>query len=122
MPSDYIPILLNIVIAVGLAGALLLLTHLLGPRKFSEEKLDTYECGVPPIGSARLRFSVKFYLIAVLFVIFDIEAIFLYPWGVIFKRLLVQGGSFIFIEALVFIGILLAGLAYVWKKGALDWD
>lgn len=121
MPSDYIPILLNILIVIGLAGVLLLITHLLGPRKFSEEKLDTYECGVPPIGSARLRFSVKFYLIAVLFVIFDIEAIFLYPWGVVFKRLLAQG-NFIFIEALVFIAILLAGLVYVWKKGALEWD
>jgi len=121
MPSDYIPILLNIIIAVGLAAALLAATHILGPKNPDPEKLDVYECGVPPVGGARLRFTVKFYLIAVLFVLFDIETIFLYPWAIVFKQLL-SGGAAIFIEMVVFIGILFAGLIYAWKRGALDWE
>ncbi|MEW6202436.1 MAG: NADH-quinone oxidoreductase subunit A [bacterium] len=121
MSSDYIPVLIYIVLAVGLAVALLVVTHLLGPKKPDPEKLDVYECGVPPIGGAHLRFSVKFYLIAMLFVLFDIEAIFLYPWAIVFKTLL-KSGNFIFFEMVVFIGILLAGLFYAWKRGALDWE
>lgn len=121
VPSDYLPILVNLIAAIGMVAVMLTATHLLGPKKFSEEKLGVYECGIPPTGNARFRFSVKYYLVAVLFIIFDIEVIFLYPWAVVFKRLLVQGPH-VFYAALVFIGILVAGLIYEWKKGALDWD
>ena len=121
MPSDYIPILLQVAIVVGIGASILLLSHLFGPKKPSPEKLDVYECGVPPLMKSRVRLSVKFYLVAVLFVLFDIEAIFLYPWAIIFKRFLARG-SFIFWEMLSFIVILFVGLLYAWTKGAVEWE
>jgi NADH-quinone oxidoreductase subunit A len=122
LPSDYIPILIMIAVAAGFAVGTLVLTHLLGPKKPNPDKLSVYECGVPPVGKARIRFSVKFYLVAVLFVLFDIETIFLYPWAIVFKRLLHSGGGFIFFEMVSFLLILAIGLIYAWKRGALDWQ
>jgi NADH-quinone oxidoreductase subunit A len=90
---------------------------LLGPRRPYNDKLTTYECGIDPVGSARERFSVKFYLVAMLFIVFDIEIVFLYPWAVILNSL----GLFGLVEMFFFLGILLIGLLYVWKKGGLEW-
>ena len=122
MPADFIPILMQIGVAAGFGIVIVILTHFVGPRVNDPEKLDMYECGVTPYGGAPARFSVKFFLVAVLFVLFDIESIFLYPWAVIFKRFLAVHGPFIFIEMLFFIGILFVGLLYVWRRGALDWE
>ncbi len=115
MLSEYLPILILFVINIAFAVGIIIFSHFLGSRKPSPEKLSPYESGVPPVGDARIRFSVKFYLIAMLFIVFDIEVVFMYPWAVIFKKL----GLFGFLEMLVFIGILLIGYIYVWKKGAL---
>lgn len=122
MPGDYLPILIQVAFAIGIAGGILVLTHVFGPKKPNPDKMGVYECGVPPLGKARIRFSVKFYLIAVLFVLFDIEAIFLYPWAIVFKRLLANVGPYIFYEMVVFIVILLVGLVYAWRRGALEWQ
>jgi NADH-quinone oxidoreductase subunit A len=121
MLIDYLPIVFLLVAAGAFAGVTLGATHLFGPRKPNPVKLSPYESGVPPIGDARLRFSVKFYLVAMLFIIFDIEVVFLYPWAVVFKELLAQG-TFIFTEMVVFLGVLLMGFLYVWRKGGLEWD
>ena len=121
MLSDYLPIVLLLVIAAAFAVVNLGITHLVGPRKPNPVKLSPYESGVPNIGDARLRFSVKFYLVAMLFIIFDIEVVFLYPLAVVFKDLLAQG-TFVFTEMVVFLGVLVLGLAYVWRKGGLEWD
>ena len=118
MLQDYILIAIQMAIAVGFAGFVLVVTHLLGPKRIDERKLDIYECGIPYIGNARTRFSIHFYMIAVIFVLFDIEVVFLYPWAVNFMKL----GLFGFIEMMVFIGVLLVGFVYVWKKGALEWE
>ncbi len=121
MLRDYVPIAILMAVAVGFALVSLAATHLFGPRRPNPVKLSPYESGVPPVGDARLRFSIKFYLVAMLFIIFDIEVVFLYPWAVVFRELLAQG-YFIFIEMVVFIGVLVLGLAYVWRKGGLEWD
>lgn len=121
MLSDYLPILLLIAVAVGFAAVNLGATHLVGPRRPNPVKLSPYESGVPNIGDARVRFSIKFYLVAMLFIIFDIEVVFLYPWAVVFRELLAEG-AFIFVEMVVFIGVLVLGLVYVWRKGGLEWD
>jgi NADH-quinone oxidoreductase subunit A len=118
---SYLPIVILLAAALAIALGALALTHLFGPRRPNPVKLSPYESGVPPVGDARLRFSVKFYLVAMLFIIFDIEVIFLYPWAVVFRDLLSQG-AFILIEMVLFIGVLGLGLAYVWRKGGLDWD
>ncbi|MBE7446715.1 MAG: NADH-quinone oxidoreductase subunit A [Planctomycetia bacterium] len=115
---NYLPILILFIIAGGFALTNIGLSSILGPRKPSAEKLSTYECGIEPVGSARERFSVKFYLIAMLYVIFDIEVVFLYPWAVAFKSLKLFG----FIEMLIFIGILLICYLYILKRGGLEWD
>ena len=121
MLVDYLPIVILMLVAGGFAAVSLAATHLFGPHRPNPVKLSPYESGVPPVGDARLRFSVKFYLVAMLFIIFDIEVVFLYPWAVVFKELLAQG-TFIFTEMVVFIGVLVMGLLYVWRKGGLDWD
>jgi NADH-quinone oxidoreductase subunit A len=118
MLDSFLPILTLIIFALGFAFASILLSGLIGQKKPSEVKLAPYECGMPPVGSARERFSVKFYIIAMLFIVFDIEVVFMYPWAVMFKRL----GMFGFVEMGVFILILLVGYVYVWKKGALEWE
>jgi NADH-quinone oxidoreductase subunit A len=99
------------------------MSSLIGPKKPSALKLSPYESGCEPVGNARERFSIKFYLIAMLFILFDIEAVFLYPWAVVFKQFIKAGaGAFIFGEMLVFIVILFVGYIYIWKKGALEWE
>ena len=118
MLEQYIPIGIMIVLALAFGLLLVNVNRWLGPRRPSEEKLSTYESGMEPVRSARERFSVKFYLVAVLFILFDIEIVFMYPWAVMFRQL----GWFGFVEMLVFIAILLVGYLYILKKGALRWD
>ncbi len=118
MLETYLPILVLMGIALAFALGSVVMSRLVGQKKPTAVKLAPYECGMPPVGSARERFSVKFYIIAMLFIVFDIEAVFLYPWAVVFKKL----GLFGFVEMGVFIVILLVGYAYVWKKGALEWE
>lgn len=121
--SDYIPLLILLVVAVILAGTLVGLSWILGPKKPSAAKLAPYECGVTPVGSARERFPVKFYLIAMLFIVFDIETVFLYPWAVTFTRWHSHALQvFSLFEMIVFIIILFVGYIYVWKKGAFEWE
>jgi NADH-quinone oxidoreductase subunit A len=122
--SDYVPVLLMFVVAAGFAVTFIGLSQLIGQRKRTRTKLMPYECGKDPVGSARERFSVKFYLIAMLFILFDIEVIFLVPWAVVFKRLSTPEyglSNLVYFEMLIFIALLAAGLIYVIKKGALDW-
>jgi NADH-quinone oxidoreductase subunit A len=122
---DYLPVLLMFVVAAGFAVTMVGVSQVVGQRKHTRAKLMPYECGKDPVGSARERFSVKFYLIAMIFILFDIEVIFLIPWAVVFKTFSSpQYGmkNLIFFEMLVFIGLLAAGLIYVIKKGALDWS
>ena len=122
MPNDYfqnyIPILIHIGVVLLLAGGMLTLSFLLGQHKRTKEKLMAYECGIAPTGDARQRFSIRFYLVAMIFILLDVEVVFLYPWAVIFKEL----GMFGFVEMLLFIVMVLAGFAYLWKKGVLDWS
>jgi len=97
------------------------LSRLLRPRVHDEEKLTTYECGEPPIGDSWVRFDIRFYAVALVFLVFDVEVAFLYPWGVVFRELAPIAGRFVFLEMLVFVVVLLAGFVYVWVKGDLDW-
>jgi NADH-quinone oxidoreductase subunit A len=123
--SDYLPIALMFVVAIGFAAGNVLLSQLVGQHKATRTKTMPYECGKDPVGSARERFSVKFYLIAMIFILFDIELIFLMPWAVVFRPLVAAGGSFrgiIFGEMMIFIALLLVGYVYVWKKGLFDWN
>jgi len=116
--NEYIPALIMIFLAVATAVGMLVATTLIGPKKIFAEKMEPFECGESPIVSPKLRFSVKFYLVALFFVIFDIEAVFVYPWAVLFRDL----GMFGFVEMMVFLSILAIGLIYVWRRGALEWD
>lgn len=122
MPNSYsqlyFPVLVQIVIAMVIAAGLIGVSALLGKRAKSPQKDMPYESGMLPTGSARERFSVKFYLVAMVFILFDIEAIFLYPWAVVYRQLRLFG----FFEMLVFVALVLVGFFYVWKKGALDWS
>ncbi len=121
--SDYIPLMIILIVAVGLASVLVGLSWILGPKKPSAAKLAPYECGVTPVGSARERFPVKFYLIAMLFIVFDIETVFLYPWAVSFTRWNSHALQvFSLMEMVVFIIILFVGYIYVWQKGAFEWE
>jgi NADH-quinone oxidoreductase subunit A len=123
MLSQYFAIAVLVLLAFGLAIVFVAISHLFGPKRPSHVKLDPYECGVDPVGDARSRFRVKFYLIALVFVLFDIETVFLVPWAVIYRSAIESwGGLFIFWEMLVFVAILGVGLLYIWKKGALEWD
>lgn len=118
---EYIPIILILIVAIVFAVVIVLGMSLFGPKGTGKVKGEPYESGMTPIGTARIRFDVKFYLIAVLFILFDIEIIFMYPWAVVYNDLL-STGNFILIEMLVFIGILAIGYLYLWKKGAFEWD
>ncbi|HMW01969.1 MAG TPA: NADH-quinone oxidoreductase subunit A [Acidobacteriota bacterium] len=121
----YFPILMVFFLAAGTALVMLNTSRLIGPRLNTREKLMPYECGKDPVGSAHERFSVKFYLICLLFILFDIEAIFLIPWAVVFKDLaaISQGFKiFVFSEMMVFITILFIGYIYIWKKGVFRWN
>jgi NADH-quinone oxidoreductase subunit A len=115
--DTYFPVLVQIALAVVVAGALIAISFLVGQRVKDKVKDSPYECGIAPTGSARERFSVKFYLVAIVFILFDIEAVFLYPWAVVYREL----KMFAFVEMLLFVILILAGFFYIWKKGALDW-
>jgi len=115
---EYVPILMFLVVAFLFAGGTIAMSTFIVPRRRNAVKNAAYECGVEPVGNARSRFSVKFYLVAVLFILFDIEAVFLYPWAVAFRQL----GLYGLVEMLLFILILLVGYLYLLKKKALDWD
>jgi NADH-quinone oxidoreductase subunit A len=117
MAGVYGPILLHLMVVVAIAMGMLGLSWWVGIRRPTREKLSPYECGIAPVGDARERFSVSYYLIGMLFILFDVEAVFLYPWAIIFKSLKWFG----FVEMFSYIAILLAGYIYLWKKGALDW-
>jgi NADH-quinone oxidoreductase subunit A len=125
MPNSYtdvyFPVLVQALIAMAVAGGLLTVSFLLGKKIRNRVKDMPYESGIVPTGDARHRFSVKFYLVAMLFILFDIEAIFLYPWVVVYRELNSQMKMFPFVEMLVFVILILAGFFYIWKKGALDW-
>ena len=115
---NYLPLLIHFVVAGAVAGGMVVLSWIIGYRRPTAAKMSPYECGMAPVGDAQARFSVKFYLVAMLFILFDIEAVFLYPWAVILKDQLKMFG---FLEMFVYILIFLVGLFYIWKKGALDW-
>jgi NADH-quinone oxidoreductase subunit A len=116
--ARYFPILLFVFVALGFGVATLILSYLVQPRYPEPEKLTTYECGAEPFSDARMPFPVRYYIFAMLFVIFDIEVIFLYPWAVVFTKIELIG----LIEMLVFIGLFLVAYVYAWRKGALEWD
>ena len=121
--ARYLPLLIHICVAGGLACAIVVLSYFIGQHKYNKQKMSPYECGMQPVGDAKQRFTVKFYLVGMLFILFDVEAIFLYPWAIVGKSLKSAGlGMFWFWEMMVYIGIVLAGLWYVWKKGVLDWN
>src|SRR5712671_4820363 len=119
----YAPLLLHLLLAIGLAGALTAVSVLIGWRRPNRAKLQAYECGMVPTGDAREPFSVKFYLVAMVFILFDVEAIFLYPWAYIFRDMAMKPETrwYGFGEMMLYIAILLVGYLYLWKKGALDW-
>jgi NADH:ubiquinone oxidoreductase subunit 3 (subunit A) len=115
--ASHSAILAFIVVGAAFLTVNLLLWKVIRPSRFSEEKLTTYECGENPTGSAWIQFNIRFYVFALIFIIFDVEAVFLLPWAVVFRQL----GTLAFLEGLVFIGILVVALAYVWRKGDLEW-
>lgn len=121
MPNDYfqnyIPVLLMLAVVMLLAGGMVVLSYWFGQHRPTRRKLAAYECGMTPTGDARSRFSVKFYLVAMIFILLDVEIVFLYPWAVVFRELRMFG----FVEMFLFLILVAAGFAYVWKKGVLDW-
>ncbi len=117
-PEIYFPVLVQVLIAMAIAGGLVAASTLLGKHVKSPLKDTPYESGMAPVGSARERFSVKFYMVGMIFILFDIEAVFLYPWAVVYRQLKLFG----FFEMLIFVLLILVGFFYVWKKGALDWS
>ena len=121
--SDYLPVVLMFVVALGFAAGNVLLSQLVGQHKATRTKTMPYECGKDPVGTARERFSVKFYLIAMIFILFDIELIFLIPWAVVFQDFTVKYrlGSLIYVEMMLFVALLLVGYVYVIKKGLFEW-
>lgn len=118
LPIDYFPIFLQFAFAAGFVVTTIIGTHFLGPKKKTANKLEVFECGIEAQGNARNPFAIKYFLTAILFVLFDVEVIFMYPWAVNFKELGIQG----FISMLVFMALLLAGFYYVIKRKALDWE
>ncbi|HEY1023665.1 MAG TPA: NADH-quinone oxidoreductase subunit A [Sphingobacteriaceae bacterium] len=115
---NYLPIIFQMVVALGFVVSTMVLTHLIGPKRKTDEKLVPFESGIESVGNARQPFNIKYFLVAILFVIFDIEVIFMYPWAVNFREFGLNG----LIEMFVFMGTLLAGFIYVIKKGVLDWN
>ncbi len=118
MVEQYLPVLVTFFFAGGLVATMVGLGRLLGPTRATAHKGDAFECGNPSSGTARERFPVKFYLTAILFIVFDVEVVFLYPWAVLFRQL----GWFGFAEMIIFVAVLGIALLYVWRKGALEWD
>ena len=123
MQNPYLAILGLFLFAITLGLAFVVLSHLIGKKKYSQEKMMPYECGINPVGAPRTEFSVKFFLVAVIFIAFDVEVVFLYPWAVLFRDFIRDGlGVFVFTEMMIFIGILAVGLIYVYGKKALKWE
>lgn len=118
IPSDYLPVLIFLVVATAFGLGALLIGEVLRLKRPYSEKLMPYESGNPPVGEPRMRFSVRFYIIAMLFVVFDVEAVFLYPWAIVFDRI----GLYALIEMVIFIVILFVGYVYAWRKEAFKWD
>ena len=116
--ANYLPTLLFLIVATGIGIALMVAGRFLGPRRPDAEKLSPYECGFEAFEDARMKFDVRYYLVAILFILFDLEIAFLFPWAVALKEI----GAVGFWAAVVFLGILVVGFAYEWKKGALDWE
>jgi NADH-quinone oxidoreductase subunit A len=121
---NYLPLLLELIVAVGLASGIALASRFIGQRRGGAVKLAAYECGIQAEGDARGRFSVRFYMVAMLFILFDVEAVFMLPWAVVYRDLpKITGGSrfFGFWEMVIYLGFMLVGFFYIWKKGILDW-
>jgi NADH-quinone oxidoreductase subunit A len=118
MLGEYLPVLLFLIVSTGIGVALLIVGWLLGPKRPGADKLSPYECGFEAFEDARMKFDVRYYLIAILFIVFDLEIAFVFPWAVIFRSL----GVFGLVEMGIFLGLLVLGFAYVWKKGALEWE
>jgi NADH-quinone oxidoreductase subunit A len=116
--ADYLAIALMFFVALGFIATTMFVTHWLGPKRKSQTKLDVFECGIEPKGNARMPFNIKYFIVAILFVLFDVEVIFMYPWAVNFKEFGAEG----FIQMILFIGLLLVGFFYIIKKGALEWE
>ena len=118
LPSDYLPILIQLGLALDFIVVTMIVTHSIGPKRNSERKDEAFECGIESKGDARTPISIKYFLVAILFVLFDVEVIFMYPWAVNFQKL----GSLGFVEMILFMGLLLAGFYYIIRKGVLDWE
>jgi NADH-quinone oxidoreductase subunit A len=120
---NYIPLMIQILVAVGMGCSMTTMSYFVGRHRRVKEKLEAYECGIPAEGDARGRFSVRFYMVAMLFILFDVEAVFMMPWAVIYRQLPAITGSrlFGFWEMLVYLGFVMVGFFYIWKKGILDW-
>ena len=121
---NYIPLVLQVLVALGVACGMVGASFFIGKHKNSRTKGGAYECGMDPVGDARGRFSVRFYMVAMLFILFDVEAVFMLPWAVIFRKLpeITHSRMFGFNEMIVYLGFVAVGLFYVWKKGILDWS
>lgn len=117
-PIDFLPIAITFIVAFGFVATTIFVTHKLGPKRKTKIKDETFECGIESQGNARIPFSIKYFLVAILFVLFDVEVIFMYPWAVNFKQLGLLG----FLEMLTFVGFLIVGFYYILKKGALKWE
>lgn len=118
MLAEYLPTLLFLIVAAGIGVALIVIGNVLGPKRPTAAKLSPYECGFPPFEDSRMRFDVRYYLVAILFIVFDLEIAFVFPWALVFREL----GVFGLVEMGVFLALLVIGFAYVWKKGALEWE
>ena len=117
-PFNYFPVALQVIVAIGFVGIMMAVTHLLGPKRRTKDKLVNFESGIPSVGNARQPMSVKYFLVAILFVLFDVEVIFFYPYAVNFKFLGKEG----FTEVLLFVAFFLCGFIYIVKKGAIEWE
>jgi len=120
---NYLPLFIQLIVVIGMGASMVTMSWFIGRHKYSKAKLEAYECGIPVLGDARGRFSVRFYMVAMLFILFDVEAVFMLPWAVIYRKLpsLGVGRFFGFWEMVVYIGFLVVGLFYIGKKGILDW-
>ncbi len=118
MLAQYWPVVLFIAVAIGIGGALLVIGLVLAPRRPDPEKISPYECGFEPFEDARQKFDVRYYLIAIVFILFDLEVAFLFPWAVSFDKI----GIIALVEMVLFLALLVVGYAWIWKKGALEWE
>jgi NADH-quinone oxidoreductase subunit A len=121
---NYLPLMIQVIVVVGMGCSMVTMSWFVGRHRNTKAKLATYECGIPVLGDARGRFSVRFYMVAMLFILFDVEAVFILPWAVIYRKLpsLGAGQFFGFWEMIVYLGFVVVGLFYIWKKGILDWS